>query len=151
MSKYWSDVIGGARSLVTGLSITAREFLRPVITRQYPWEVPEIPDRYRGHIELIRDRETGRPKCIVCGMCQRNCPSGCISLAGKKQEGEKKKSLTRYSLDFTTCSLCGTCIESCKFGAIRFSKEYNLTSVRKEDYIFDLLGRLTDQSHREQD
>ena len=145
MSEYWSDVFGGAKSLAVGLSITAREFFKPVVTEQYPWEVPEIPALYRGHIELIKDEKTGKPKCIVCGMCQRACPSSCITLAGKKPEGEKKKALTKYHLDFTTCSLCGSCIESCNFGAIQFSREYNLASTRKEDYIFDLIKRLEEQ------
>ncbi len=146
MSAYWNDVFGGAKSLAIGLSITAREFFKPVITMQYPWEVPEIPERFRGHIELVKDEKTGRPKCICCGMCMRSCPSGCISLVGKKPEGEKKKVLTKYQLDFTKCSLCGSCIESCNFGAIRFSKDYNLASTRKEDYVFDLLKRLEEQS-----
>ena len=145
MSNYWNDVIGGAKSLVIGLSITGREFFKPVVTEQYPWEVPEMTERFRGHIELVKDEKTGKPKCIVCGMCMRSCPSGCISLAGKKEEGAKKKSLTKYHLDFTTCSLCGTCIESCNFGAIQFSKDYNLASTRKEDYIFDLVKRLEEQ------
>jgi len=145
MSNYWNDVIGGAKSLVIGLSITGREFFKPVVTEQYPWEVPEMTENFRGHIELVKDEKTGKPKCIVCGMCMRSCPSGCITLAGKKEEGAKKKSLTRYHLDFTTCSLCGTCIESCNFGAIQFSKDYNLASTRKEDYIFDLVKRLEEQ------
>ena len=145
MSNYWNDVIGGAKSLVIGLSITGREFFKPVVTEQYPWEVPEMTERFRGHIELVKDEKTGKPKCIVCGMCMRSCPSGCITLAGKKEEGAKKKSLTKYHLDFTTCSLCGTCIESCNFGAIQFSKDYNLASTRKEDYIFDLVKRLEEQ------
>ncbi len=146
MGAYFKDIFGGGRSLLTGLSITAREFFKPVVTEQYPWVEPEMTERFRGHIELVADQATGRPKCIVCGMCMRSCPSGCISLAGKKTEGSRKKILTGYHLDFTTCSLCGTCIESCKFGAIRFSKEYNLAGTSKDFYIFDLLQRL--EEHR---
>ncbi len=145
MSAYWNDIFGGSKSLITGLAITAREFFKPLVTEMYPWEVPEMTERFRGHIELVKNPETGKPKCIACGMCMRGCPSGCITLAGKKPEGEKKKALTKYVLDFTTCSLCGTCIESCNFGAIQFSKDYNLASTRKEDYIFDLLKRLEEQ------
>ncbi|BCO08053.1 NADH-quinone oxidoreductase subunit I [Desulfolithobacter dissulfuricans] len=145
MSAYWNDVFGGAKSLVVGLSITAREFFKPVVTEQYPWEVPVMTERFRGHIELVAN-EDGKPNCIVCGMCMRACPSGCITVAGKKEEGAKKKSLTKYELDFTKCSLCGSCIESCNFNAIRFSKDYNLAGTRKEDYVFDLLKRLEEKS-----
>lgn len=146
MSQYWSDVFGGFKSLLVGLSITGQEFFKPVVTEQYPHEVPVMKPRFRGHIELTKNEKTGGPNCVVCGMCQRACPSGCISLKGEKKEGEKKKSLTKYVLDFTKCSLCGSCIESCNFGAIQFSKEYNLASTKKEDYIFDLLKRLEEQS-----
>ena len=146
MSEYLSDVFGGFKSLVVGANITAREFFKPVVTEQYPYVVPVIPPNFRGHVELIKNEETGAPNCIVCGMCQRACPTGCISLKGEKPEGAKKKVLTKYILDFTTCSLCGSCVESCKFNALRFSRDYNLASTRKEDFIFDLLKRLEEQS-----
>jgi NADH-quinone oxidoreductase subunit I len=146
MSGYWSDIVTGGKSLVTGLAITAREFFRPVVTEQYPWEVPTMTPLFRGHIELIGNEETGEPNCVVCGMCQRACPSNCISLDGKKNESGKGKVLTRYILDFTKCSLCGSCVESCNFNALRFSKEYNLASFDKNDFIMDLMKRLEEQN-----
>jgi len=146
MSEYWNDVFGGTKSLLVGLGITGRQFFKPVVTEQYPWSVPDIPSRFRGHIELIKNEKTGAPNCAVCGMCMRACPSGCITVAGKKPEGKKKKVLTKYQLDFTKCSLCGSCIENCKFNAIQFSSDYNLASTKKEDYVFDLLKRLEEQS-----
>ncbi len=146
MSGYWSDIINGGKSLVTGMMITAREFIKPVVTEQYPWEVPTMTPLFRGHIELIGNEETGAPNCVVCGMCQRACPSNCISLDGKKNEGGKGKILTSYVLDFTKCSLCGSCVESCNFNALRYSKVYNLASFDKNDFIIDLMKRLEDQN-----
>ncbi len=146
MSGYWNDILVGGKSLVTGLMITAREFFKPVVTEQYPYDVPEMTPLFRGHIELIGNEETGAPNCIVCMACQRACPSSCITLAGAKKEGEKKKSLTKYQLDFTKCSLCGSCVEACNFNALRFSKEYNLCSFNKDDFIIDLVKRLEDQN-----
>lgn len=146
MNEYWNDIIGGAKSLAVGMNITLREFLKPVVTEQYPHTVPTMPELFRGHIELVKNEKTGASKCIVCGMCQRACPSGCITVAGEKPEGSKKKVLTVYTLDFTKCSLCGSCIESCKPNAIQFSKDYNLVSTRKEDFIFDLVKRLEEKS-----
>jgi NADH-quinone oxidoreductase subunit I len=67
-------------------------------------------------------------------------------MAGVKPEGSKKKVLTSYVLDFTTCSLCGSCVESCNFNALQFSNEYNLASRNKEDFIMDLLHRLEEQN-----
>jgi len=146
MSGYFREIVTGSKSLVTGLAITAREFFRPVVTEQYPWEVPTMTPLFRGHIELIGNEETGGSNCVVCGMCQRACSSECISLDGKKNEGGKGKVLTSYILDFTKCSLCGSCVESCNFNALRFSREYNLASFDKNDFIMDLMKRLEDQN-----
>ena len=62
-----------------------------------------------------------------------------------KLDGAKKKSVTNYILDFTKCSLCGSCVEACRDGAIRYSHEYNLASTNKEDYIMDLFQRLENE------
>lgn len=150
MNGYWSDIFTGSKSLVTGLLITAREFFKPVVTEQYPYEVPTMTPLFRGHIELIGNAETGAPNCVVCGMCQRACPSTCISLDGMKAEGGKGKVLTCYILDFTKCSLCGLCVESCNFNALRFSKAYNLAGFDKNDFVMDMLKRLEEQNRCKQ-
>lgn len=142
MISYFKQLFSGFRSLLVGLKITSKEMVKPVVTLQYPHESLKMTPRFRGHIELIKDLESGGNKCIVCGMCQRACPSGCITIAGEKPEGAKRKVLTQYILDFTKCSLCGLCVESCKPAAITFSKDYNLAGPIKEVYIYDLLKRL---------
>ena len=155
MGAYFSEIFLGLQSLAIGMGITFREFFKPVVTVPYPYETIKMSARYRGHIELVENEE-GKAKCVACGMCQRACPSGCISLASKSVEYEaevkgeiktkKKKVLTKYDLNFTTCSLCGQCVESCNFAAIDFSKDYNLASDRKEDFHFDLLKRLEERN-----
>jgi NADH-quinone oxidoreductase subunit I len=145
MVTYFSEIYHGLISLFVGMGITFKEFFKPTVTVSYPYETLTMCNKYRGHIELIENEE-GKPNCVVCGLCERACPSNCISLAGEKPEGEKKKVLSKYILDFTTCSLCGSCVESCNFNALTFSKEYNLASTRKEDFIFDLLKRLEDRN-----
>ena len=142
MISYFKLILGGFWSLLVGMKITITELFKPVVTLQYPHVSLKMTPRYRGHIELVPDPETGGNRCIVCGMCQKACPSGCITVAGEKPEGAKKKELTQYVLDFTKCSLCGLCVESCKPEAIRFSKDYNLAGPRRQDYVFDLIKRL---------
>ncbi|MBA3015228.1 MAG: NADH-quinone oxidoreductase subunit I [Proteobacteria bacterium] len=142
---YFNEIFTGTKSLFVGLGITIKEFFKPVVTVQYPHETITMSARFRGHIELTRDLDTGGNKCIVCGMCQKACPSGCITVEGEKREGVKGKVLTVYRLDFTKCSLCGMCVESCKPSAIDFSKDYNLAGPSREAYVFDLLKRLEEQ------
>jgi NADH-quinone oxidoreductase subunit I len=138
--KYFRDIALGLYSLAVGMGITFRSMFLPAVTVQYPHETLKMTPRFRGPVELIRDEETGQPHCVVCMMCQRACPSRCIAVEGEKPEGGKRKVPTTFILDFTTCSLCGLCVESCKFDAIRHSRAYNLASTRKEDFILDLLN-----------
>lgn len=91
MNEYWRDILYGTKSLFIGLKVTGPEFFKPVITEQYPHFVPVMKERFRGHIELTRNEETGGSNCVVCGMCQRACPSSCITVEGEKPEGSKKK------------------------------------------------------------
>lgn len=126
------------------MKVTFIEAISPNVTVLYPYETLEMCENYRGHVELIAN-EMGEPNCVACMACQRACPSDCISLTGEKPEGKKKRVLTSYHLDFTKCSLCGSCVEACKFNALEHSKEYNLASRNKEDFHFDLLQRLRER------
>jgi NADH-quinone oxidoreductase subunit I len=142
MRKLFTEVYAGLKSLFIGMRITLGQFFKPTITVHYPYETLKIPPRFRGHIELVRDPESGKPKCFVCKLCEKACPSDCITVEGVKPEGAKRKAVTSYRLDFTKCSLCGSCVEACRDGAIRFSREYNLASTNKEQFIMDLFRRL---------
>ena len=51
-------------------------------------------------------------ECIMCGLCQTNCPADAIS------EGEE-----RYEIDPDLCISCGTCAENCPMGAISEAEE----------------------------
>lgn len=142
MKNIVAELYAGLKSLVIGMRITISQFFQPTVTVCYPHATLKIPARFRGHIELVRDPATGQPKCFVCKLCEKACPSDCITVEGVKPEGARRKTVTSYRLDFTKCSLCGSCVEACRDGAIRFSREYNLASTRKEDFVMDLFQRL---------
>ncbi len=148
MKNAVKEVYFGLKSLGIGMWITIGQFFKPTVTVHYPHEALKIPARYRGHIELVRDLETGKPRCIACKLCERACPSDCITVDGAKLDGAKRKSVTKYILDFTKCSLCGLCIEACHDDAIRFSREYNLASANRGEYEMDLLKRLQEEAAR---
>lgn len=141
MRESLQEIAKGFRSLLTGLRLTMTEFFKPSVTVQYPHQSLKMPDRYRGHIELVRDPATGKPLCYACKLCEKSCPTNCITVEGVKLEGEKKKSVTEYKLDFTKCSLCGSCVEACRDNAIRFSKNYNWATTHKEEFVLDLFNR----------
>jgi NADH-quinone oxidoreductase subunit I len=145
MKRYFSDLYIGGKSLVVGLGVTMKELVKPIVTVQYPREEIDITPNYRGHIDLVLDPKKNSFLCISCGMCEKSCPSDCITVKGKKEEGKKKKTLALFKLDFTKCSLCGTCVEVCPTGALEFSREYNLAAFSKEEFHFDLLKRLEER------
>src|SRR5512139_2811370 len=140
------EFAAGFKSLVVGMRITLGQFFKPTVTVHYPHESLKMPPRFRGHIELVRDPTTRKAVCFACKLCERACPSDCITVDGAKLDGAKKKSVTNYILDFTKCSLCGSCVEACRDGAIRFSREYNLASTSKEEFVMDLFKRLQDEA-----
>ena len=141
MKRAFQDVVGGFGSLLTGMRITIQQFFKPAVTVHYPHESLKMPKRYRGHITLVRDPVTGKSLCVACKSCEKACPSDCIVVEGIKREGEKKKSVTEFKLNFTTCSLCGSCVEVCPIEAIQFSREYNLASTSKDAFMqIDLAG-----------
>jgi NADH-quinone oxidoreductase subunit I len=141
MWNYLKTVSRGFHSLCAGLWITLRFLFKKPVTVQYPYESIPMKPRYRGHIQLTLDAATGRPKCVACMACEKACPSGCIKVAGEKPAGAARRTVTAYTLNFTACSLCGLCVESCNFGALEFSKEYNRVSFKKEDFLMDLMKR----------
>ena len=145
MKNSLKEIATGFNSLITGMRITIGQFFKTNVTVQYPHESLKMPEKFRGHIELVRDPETGKALCFACKLCERACPSDCITVEGAKLDGAKKKSVTQYVLDFTKCSLCGSCVEACRDGAIRYSHEYNLASTNKEDYVMDLFKRLENE------
>lgn len=128
------ETLSGFKSLIIGLRITAVEATKPIKTVQYPRETLPMPARFRGHIQLVLDPETGRPRCTACTLCAKACPSGCIELDGIKRDGDKKKSVSKYLLDFSKCSLCGSCVEVCPSEAIDFSKQYNVVSLTRSTF-----------------
>lgn len=145
MKNPLQELVAGLGSLFTGMGITLAQFFKRPVTLQYPRESLKMPPRFRGHIELVRDPQTGRPICYACKCCEKACPTDCISVEGRKLEGEKRKSVTEFKLDFTKCSLCSACVEACSSEAIRHTKAYNLAGRSKEEFVMDLFKRLEEE------
>ena len=143
MKRALRELVGGFNSLLTGMRITLQQFFKREVTVHYPHQSLKMAKRYRGHIVLVRDPETGKSLCVACKSCEKACPSDCIVVDGVKREGEKRKSVTDFKLNFTTCSLCGSCVEVCPTEALQFSKDYNLASTSKESfYQIDLVKQV---------
>ncbi len=143
MIGYFKNIWDGFYSLLAGMSVTIRYFVRPVVTVQYPREKLAMSPSYRGHIELVIDPETKTHRCIACEMCARICPSQLITVEGIKVG--KKKLPTKHYIQYQYCSLCGLCLESCPTDALKWSDEYRMAGYTRESCEVDLLARLQQQ------
>jgi formate hydrogenlyase subunit 6/NADH:ubiquinone oxidoreductase subunit I len=139
MMSYFKEIAVGLYSLLAGMAVTIRHFVKPIVTVQYPRERITMTPSYRGYPQFIIDPETNTHRCIACEMCARICPSQLITVEGTKFPGEKQKRATRYLHQHYYCSFCGLCTEVCPTAALEYSKEYLLAGYRQEDFIIDHL------------
>ncbi|MGN0316919.1 MAG: 4Fe-4S dicluster domain-containing protein [Lachnospira sp.] len=86
-----SQLLGFSKTVLKNL------FSKPATTA-YPFKPKEYPERTRGHVEnKIED-------CITCGLCQKNCPPGAITV----DRAAKTWTINRFD-----CVQCGYCVEKC--------------------------------------
>ena len=74
--------------IAKGMATTFRNFFAPKVTRQYPERAPDIPDRWRGRLDLIYD-PFGEHKCEVCFQCAQVCPVEAIDMSGFDSQGNR--------------------------------------------------------------
>ncbi len=145
MMTYFKEVASGFWSLLAGMAVTIRYFVKPVVTVQYPRQKIPMSPAYRGYPQLIIDPETHTHRCIACEMCSRTCPSQLITVEGAKFPGEKQKRSTKYIHEHYYCSLCGLCIEVCPTSALEYSKEYRMVGFSRQDAVIDHLVLLQER------
>ena len=80
------------RGVFAGMVRTLQHLVRPrPVTRKYPYEKRELPERSRGLIALLLEPETEIFKCESCLMCEKACPSRAISISYKFRNGFRKR------------------------------------------------------------
>ncbi len=74
--------------IFTGMATTLRNMFASKVTRQYPEERPQMPERWRGRLDLIYDA-FGEHKCEVCFQCAQVCPVEAIDMSGFDAQGNR--------------------------------------------------------------
>jgi ferredoxin len=79
--------------ILTGLRATMRHILNPSsqVTRKYPYERRELPERSRGLIALLLEPETNIFRCESCLMCEKACPPRAISISYRFRDGFRRR------------------------------------------------------------
>jgi NADH-quinone oxidoreductase subunit I len=126
-------MIGMAKGMIT----TLRYMLRPAVTVQYPLVKRELPERSRTMFTLPVDG-AGAPQCKACLVCEKNCPTGAITLGTEKRTDRPGRVLTNYTIDLGLCMYCGICVESCPSDGIAFCGDYECATANKADTVLVL-------------
>ncbi len=93
------------------------------VTVLYPYEKLDPAPKLRGKMKF--DAE----KCIGCGLCAKDCPSGACVM--KDMGGEKERPV--FNLD--RCAFCAQCEETCPKDAIEMTQEYELAHFKPDEAI----------------
>lgn len=121
-------------ALLKGLALTLRHFFRRPVTLRYPEQKRPVPARFRGR-PALKFNPDGATHCVACGLCERICPSRCITVVPKTGP-EGTRALADYTLDLNRCSFCGLCVEACPVEAIQMSREYELAARTRQELVY---------------
>ena len=111
------------------MRMTGYYFTHPrkeIITQQYPEQVPQLPDRFKGEVVLIHD-ENNEHACTGCTACELACPNGTIKIITKQEvgaDGKKKKALDTFVYHLELCTMCNLCIVACPTDAIKMAQTF---------------------------
>jgi NADH-quinone oxidoreductase subunit I len=133
------------RATLKGLASTFGHLADPhKVTVQYPEEKYPISSRWRGTHRMLTT-ETGKAKCVACGLCPTVCPANCIKLVpGEDEEGNRYPLV--FDIDEFRCIFCGYCQEVCPEEAIHLGRHYENSEYSRDGFVYDL-ERLTSQTH----
>ena len=121
--------------ILKGLALTFKHMVRPAITRQYPDEKREPVPGARALHALVRDTETGREKCVGCGLCAAMCPSRCIHIYTSEGD-DHKKVVDRYEVDVLRCVFCALCVEACPYGAVALTPHFEYAGFTRDEFYY---------------
>ena len=102
-----------------------RHLFKKRATVLYPFERLNVPKNFRG--KPIWNAEKCSLKCK--GVCAMDCPAKAIVM----EKIDEKASRPIFLLD--RCTFCGQCAESCPFGAITLSEEFELAQYDRESLV----------------
>jgi NADH-quinone oxidoreductase subunit I len=119
-TNFWGYMIGQKRTFVV----------------QYPEEHVGYPDAFRGHPVLVA-LQSGKPKCVACGLCEFACPTDCISIIPGETEEAIERFPEVFDIDMSRCMFCGLCEEACPEEAIVMSQDVELATLDRASMHWD--------------
>lgn len=132
----FGDLLGPFR----GFATVFRQMFKPRLTREYPFEMREKPQRFHGRHVLNRYPD-GMEKCIGCELCAGVCPASCIYVRGQDNPVDAPVSPGErfgfvYEINLLRCIFCGLCVEACPTEAITMTQLFEFSVTEREDAIY---------------
>ena len=124
-----------AMAVLRAMGMTFRNFFRKPITVHYPTTQRAYPDRYRGLLALVYEKDTGEEACIGCRLCEFVCPPAVIKV--EIQKGEKRNYAKAFSLELYACEFCELCVQVCPTDAIVMMKSFDMATADRREMLLD--------------
>jgi len=115
--------------------VTFRNLFRKPVTVHYPDQERKYPDRYRGLLALVYEKDTGEEACIGCRLCEYVCPPAVIKVEMLK--GEKRNYAKLFTLELHACEFCELCVQVCPTDAIIMMKSFDLCTSDRREMLLD--------------
>ena len=123
------------RAVLRAMRVTLVNLFRKPVTVHYPDKTRAYPDRYRGLLALVYDKDTGEEACIGCRLCEYVCPPAVIKVEMLK--GEKRNYAKTFSLELYACEFCELCVQVCPTDAIVMMKSFDLSTADRRELLLD--------------
>ena len=140
MSEVQASASGTAigtivRAVLRGMGITLRNLFRKPVTVHYPEKPRAYPDRYRGLLALVYEKDTGEEACIGCRLCEFVCPPAVIKVEMLKSK--PRNYAKSFQLELYACEFCELCVQVCPTDAIVMLKSFDMATSDRRDMLLD--------------
>ena len=131
LGETWQLVVAVRRAM----GVTLRNLFRRPVTVQYPTVKRVYPDRFRGILALVYEKDTGEEACIGCRLCELICPPQVIKVEMLK--AEKRNYAKPFTLELYSCEFCELCVQVCPTDAIIMLKTFDLATSDRREMLLD--------------